>query len=457
MSIFREYDIRGIFGKDLTRDRVFAIGVFVGQRILSQGQRIVFVGFDARVHSQELLEWLGAGLEHGGVDVVEIGMVPTPVAYFCTYHEIDGICATSSIMITGSHNPPEYNGFKITIDRKPFYGSQIQSLRQEIESSNLVAIPRSRDRVCVDALSQYVAFLSTHFQSLENFPYAIALDYGNGVAGLGMERILENLGIHHQSLYANPDGTFPNHHPDPSEEKNLKDLKDLMRTQDLPIGLAFDGDGDRIALLTQNHHFKGDELGILFAKQIAQNKPNPLIIGEVKCSQVMYDAINAFGKGLMYKTGHSNLKVKLKELGADLAVEMSGHIFFHDRYYGYDDATYAGLRALELFVKKSPKELEDVIAQLPKVYATPEEKIPTTEEEKFEKIASLHQRLKNPPLGFPKIVEIIAIDGVRVVFEKGWGLVRASNTTPVLVTRFEAENEALAMEYKKALLKLLES
>lgn len=455
MSIFREYDIRGIFEKDLNKESVFAIGYHLADVIKKENETRVFIGYDARVHSLTLFDWLSDGLMSNGIEVFCIGMIPTPVAYFCTYHTIEQMQIKSSIMITGSHNPPEYNGFKITINQKPFYGQEIQALRAKIESAKIEYKAKNKAVQNINAIDMYIEYLSEHFKTLKDFKYTIALDYGNGVGALAMQKILDNLHIKHKDLYAEPNGNFPNHHPDPSEEKNLEDLKKVMQQDSIQIGLAFDGDADRIALLTTNHSFKGDELGVLFAREIAQTKEKPLIIGEVKCSQVMYDEINTFGKSFMYKTGHSNLKVKLKELDADLAVEMSGHIFFNDRYYGYDDAIYAGLRALELFLNKDVGQIEGAIKALPKLYSTPEEKINTTEERKFLAIEGLKEKLKNPPRDFPKIVEIVEIDGVRVIFEQGWGLVRASNTTPVLVTRFEAINETTALFYKKALLSLL--
>lgn len=455
MSIYREYDIRGIFEQDLTQDVVFKIGFFLGQTIRKKGQNQVIIGYDARVHSTILLEWLSNGLRHSEIEVFCVGMIPTPVAYFATFHTIESIACKNSIMITGSHNPPQYNGFKITIDQKPFYGSAIQEIKNKIQQSKLTYQAYPQALKPLNALKVYIDFLTKHFISLKNFSYPVALDYGNGVGALAMQEILKNLNINTTGLFATPDGTFPNHHPDPSEEENLEDLKQLMKEKNIPIGLAFDGDADRIALLNRGYALKGDELAILFTKQIASDGKKPLVIGEVKCSQIMYDTINQLGSSVMYKTGHSNLKIKLKELNAHLAVEMSGHMFFHDRYYGYDDAIYAGLRALELFLKDTPRDIDHFLQKLPKLFSTPEEKIQTSEEKKFIVIDQLKERLKNPPKDFPKILEVIDIDGVRVIFEDGWGLIRASNTTPVLVTRFEAINQEKADLYKKSLLSLL--
>ena len=462
MSIFREYDIRGIFEENLTKQSVFGIGALLGQRILSAGECAVAIGYDARTHSPILYEWLKDGFIASGVEVYFMGMIPTPVAYFATFHEIDsGVSAIkSSVMITGSHNPPQYNGFKITISQKPFYGEQIKALGVELagllEQGKLAYTASSVQAKPLNALEAYQDFLVAHFKKLEGFPYEVVFDYGNGVGAIGLESVLARLGIKHVSLYETPDGTFPNHHPDPSEEKNLADIKATMKERKIPIGIAFDGDADRVALMSENHNYKGDEMAILFARDMAKSIARPIVIGEVKCSQVMYDEINAIGQAVMYKTGHSNLKTKLKELNAHLAAEMSGHLFFYDRYFGYDDALYAGLRALELFVDSTPAQIESAINALPKLYSTDEEKIATTEEKKFTQITALKSALVNPPSSFPHIREIIDIDGVRVVFDEGWALVRASNTTPVLVTRFEATSQEALARYKDQVLSLLQ-
>lgn len=472
MNIFREYDIRGIYGESLTKEVVQHIGLLLGKRILASASKAVAIGYDARTHSPTLYEWLKDGFISSGVEVYFMGMIPTPVAYFATFasEKIDKEAnITSSVMITGSHNPPQYNGFKITIDRKPFYGDDIRNLGAELAQSELKALDTAQNQAKnLDALKNYEDFLVEHFARLEDFPYQIVLDYGNGVGALGLENVLSRLKIKHTSLYEKPDGTFPNHHPDPSEEKNLADIIKYMKENGTSIGIAFDGDADRIALMTQNHLYKGDEMAILFAREIAKITPNPTIIGEVKCSQIMYDEINSLGTAIMYKTGHSNLKVKLKELNAQMAAEMSGHLFFNDRYFGYDDALYAALRSLELFAMHTPSEVESSIKSLPKLYSTDEEKISTTEEEKFAKIANLKAKLEaiardsrditihtESHRRFPRIYDIIDIDGVRVVFENGWALVRASNTTPVLVTRFEAKSKEELEQYQNAIFSVL--
>ena len=556
MSIFREYDIRGIFGEDLNKNVVVQIGAELGREIMARGGRSVGIGYDARKHSPILFKWLCEGLGNsplelhsadlanfghsqtislvsrpkfaknyesqtenpsvvlnvdstesknspslaegarGWVDstkttkspqdariselqtselqIYDLGMIPTPVAYFSLYME-NGV--DSSIMITGSHNPPQYNGFKITILKKPFYGDDIRKFGEKIllDSTNAESSAFTPKAQNLDALNEYINFLTSHFKNLKNFPHKVAFDCGNGVAGIALKSILQNLNIPHLPLFFEPNGDFPNHHPDPSEDKNLIDLQNAMKENDIKIGIAFDGDADRIGLLTQSYHFKGDELAILFAKQIAKSstKPpiKPVVIGEVKCSAIMYSEINKFGNAIMHKTGHSNLKVKLAETNAHLAAEMSGHIFFNDRYFGYDDAIYASLRALELFLDSSIEGVENTIKSLPQMFSTSEEKIDSSEDKKFDIIKKLAKKLnkirsqqsanqnesdsQNAPQNFPKIIDIIEIDGIRVVFENGWGLIRASNTTPVLVTRFEAISRECAELYKAKMLSLL--
>ena len=553
MSIFREYDIRGIFGEDLNKNVVVAIGAELGREIIARGGRSVGIGYDARKHSPVLFKWLCEGIlgnsslelhsadlanfgrsqtislvsrpkfaenyesqtenpsvvlnddstesknspsfaegARGWVDstkttkspqdariselqtsdlqIYDLGMIPTPCAYYSLYMD-NGV--DSSIMITGSHNPPKYNGFKITILKKPFYGEDIRKLGEKIslDSGNAESSAFTPKAQNLDALNKYIDFLTAHFQNLKNFPHKVAFDCGNGVAGIALKSVLKNLNIPHLPLFFEPNGNFPNHHPDPSEDKNLIDLQNAMKENDIKIGIAFDGDADRIGLLTQSYHFKGDELAILFAKQIAKSgtKPpiKPVVIGEVKCSAIMYSEINKFGNAIMYKTGHSNLKVKLAETNAHLAAEMSGHIFFNDRYFGYDDAIYASLRALELFLDSSVEGVENTIKSLPQMFSTSEEKIDSAEDKKFEIIKKLAKKLnkirqnqsendsQNATQNFPQITDIIDIDGIRVVFENGWGLIRASNTTPVLVTRFEAINRECAELYKRQMLLLL--
>ncbi|KFN39115.1 MAG: phospho-sugar mutase [Sulfuricurvum sp. MLSB] len=443
MSIYREYDIRGIFEKELNEETITRLGYALAEEMRTFGEYVA-VGYDARSHSPVLFEYLTAGLNAGGIKVLGMGMVPTPVNYFCNYQSFEGITPCASVMITGSHNPSEYNGFKITIDKAPFFGESIYALGRKIDT--LPFPPKVQRQVTeIDALERYKRFMVESFAHLKGMKERIVYDCGNGVAGLALIDIFKELDLNAKGIYTDPDGTFPNHHPDPSEEHNLEDIKELLNREG-DIAFAYDGDSDRIAVLTRKNNIKGDMMALLFALKMK----NPTVIGEVKCSQVMYDTLRERGAtAVMYKTGHSNLKVKMKELHADLACEVSGHVFFADRYFGYDDAIYATLRMLELI--QDGIDLDGEIAKLPKVFSTEEIKVKTTEQEKFPLIAKLKELLKNPPEGFPSIREIIDVDGVRVIFDHGWGLVRASNTTPVLVTRFESTDEAEAKRYENAL------
>jgi phosphomannomutase/phosphoglucomutase len=448
MSIFREYDIRGIFEKELNDANVTRLGYALAEEMRKLGEYVA-VGYDARSHSPVLFEYLTAGLNAGGMKVLGMGMVPTPVNYFCNYQEFDGVTPCASVMITGSHNPSEYNGFKITINKAPFFGEQIYTLGRKIDVMEM-PIKVERHVVEIDALSRYKRFMVESFGHLRGMKERIVYDCGNGVAGLAVEEIFKELELSTKGIYVEPDGTFPNHHPDPSEEHNLEDIKKLL-AEEGDIAFAYDGDADRIAVLTPRNNIKGDMMALLFSLKMK----NPIVIGEVKCSQVMYDTLTTRGAtAVMYKTGHSNLKVKMKELHADLACEVSGHVFFADRYFGYDDAIYATLRMLELI--HEGVDLDAEIAKLPHVFSTEEIKVKTTEHEKFPLMAKLKELLQTPPASFPAIKDIIDVDEVRDIFDKGWGLVRASNTTPVLVTRFESTEQAEAVRYEEALNSLIQ-
>ena len=439
-SIFREYDIRGIFEKELNETSVKLIGYYLGRKI--GGDKVISIGYDARSHSPILRDYLTSGLNAAGCKVLDMGMVATPVNYYSNYIDFDGITTDASIMITGSHNPSEYNGFKITVDKSPFFGADIYALGDEIIANQNFVIDNNITKTDIDVKTPYINFMVKQFEHLKNFPQKIIIDGGNGVADTVITDIFDALAFNYEGLYLEPDGTFPNHHPDPSVEENLVDIKAAL-TKSGDIAFAYDGDADRIAVLTHKYNIKGDQMALLYTMKMEK----PTVIGEVKCSQVMYDELERRGaKAIMYKTGHSNLKVKMKETNADLACEVSGHIFFKHRYFGYDDAIYATLRMLELV--QDGIDLDAELDALPQVFSTEELKVETTEEEKFLIIAKVKELLKNPSSDFPKILNIIDVDGVRINFEKGWGLVRASNTTPVLVTRFESTDEDLAKEYE---------
>jgi phosphomannomutase/phosphoglucomutase len=440
-TIFREYDIRGIFEKELNEKSVKLIGYFLGQKI--KGDRVVAIGYDARSHSPILRDYLTSGLNRAGCRVLDMGMVATPVNYFANYISHDGIETDASIMITGSHNPSEYNGFKMTLDKAPFFGEDIYALGDEIMTNQEISIKDDVTSTLIDVKTPYINYMIENFSHLKGMDKKIVLDCGNGVADTVISDIFNALALDYTGLFMKPDGTFPNHHPDPSVEANLVDVKKaLAKSGD--IAFAYDGDADRIAVLTHKHNIKGDQMALLYAMKME----NPTVIGEVKCSQVMYDELERRGAtAIMYKTGHSNLKVKMRETGAELACEVSGHIFFKHRYFGYDDAIYATLRMLELV--HDGIDIDAEIEALPQVFSTEEIKVETTESQKFKIIDKVKELLKNPPENFPTIKSIIDVDGVRINFEKGWGLVRASNTTPVLVTRFESTDEVLAKRYER--------
>jgi phosphomannomutase/phosphoglucomutase len=447
-AIFREYDIRGIFEKELNSDIVKKIGYFLGKKV---GKEYVLVSFDARIHSPVLANWLISGFNKAGKKVILAGILPTGVNYFGNFQKLclDGIGSVevgAGVQITGSHNPPEYNGFKITLEKAPFFGEQIYNLGDEILESD-IEIEDNFEAIKYDLKSQYVNYISNQFSHLQRLDKKFVFDCANGVAGVVLRDILDRLKIkNYKIMYENPDGTFPNHHPDPSEEKNLIDIKKELKNFD--YGFAYDGDADRIAFLDKKYNYKGDILALFFAK----NMKNPTIISEVKATQIMYDEINKFGKAIMYKTGHSNLKVKIRETNADLAAEVSGHIFFNDRYFGVDDAIYVTFRLMELI--KDGFEFDKEYENLPKIYNTDELKVNTTEDKKFKIIDELKNRLFEDKEKL-KIKDIITVDGVRVIFENGWGLVRASNTTPVIVTRFEAKDEESLQEIQNTLMKYL--
>jgi phosphomannomutase/phosphoglucomutase len=447
-TIFREYDIRGIFQKELNEQIVKLIGYFFGKRV--KGEKIVAVGFDARLHSPILRDYLVSGLNFAGCRVLDMGLVPTPLNYFSNYIDIEGKYKTNaSIMITGSHNPKEYNGFKITLEKAPFFGKDIYSLGDEVLANIDLKIPTNTQKIDVDVKSSYIDFMVNEFKELKSLDKRIVIDCGNGVAGVVLPEIFNRLNLDYKALYIEPDGNFPNHHPDPSIEENLKDVKEALESSG-DIAFAYDGDADRIAVLTHKYNIKGDQLAILFAKLMDR----PTVIGEVKCSKIMYDELERMGaKAVMYKTGHSNLKVKMKELNADLACEVSGHIFFKHRYFGFDDALYATLRVLELL--KEEIDIDKELDSLPKLYSTEEIKVKTTDTEKFKIVDKIKELLKNPPEYLPEIKNIIIVDGVRVEFDEGWGLVRASNTTPILVTRFEATTSELAQKYQDSIERLI--
>ena len=448
-TIFRQYDIRGIINEDLNSLNSKLIGYFLGLTIKEkiENSPYIIVGYDIRTHSNMLFEALISGLNQSGCKVLNIGLVATGVNYFAAYQEYkinnQTIKPNASVMITGSHNAKKYNGFKITINNEPFFGDELLALYYKILENQNIKINDNFNFIEIDAKSLYVDYMINQFSHLKNFKTSFAVDCGNGVANTVLCEILDKLNLNYQGLHLTPDGEFPNHHPDPTNEKNLVDLKTLLK-DDCNLGFAYDGDADRIAVLTQNYNIKGDMLALLFSKTMK----NPVIIGEVTYSQNIFDELNHKTKTIMDKTGYSNLRLKLKELNADLAAEVSGHIFFNDRYYGFDDAIYATFRVIELLYKGI--DLDSELDKLPKVYTSENIEIEVTEKNKFLIIKKIEEKLNQIQRGFPIIKDILKIDGLRINFEYGWALIRASNTNALIMTKYEATSYATAMSYKNA-------
>ena len=448
-TIFRQYDIRGIVNEDLTQENSKLIGYFLGLTIKEKIKTTpyIVVGYDVRTHSNMLFEALISGLNLSGCKILNIGLVATGVNYFASFQEFvinnETIKPTASIMITGSHNAKKYNGFKITINNEPFFGDELLALYERILKNQNIEIPLNLDFIEIDVKKLYIDYMVNQFSHLKDFKIPFALDCGNGVANTVLCEILDKLNLNYQGIHLTPDGEFPNHHPDPTNEKNLEDLKTLLK-DDCNLGFAYDGDADRIAVLTQKYNIKGDMLALLFSKTMK----NPVIIGEVTYSQNIFDELNHDTKTIMDKTGYSNLRLKLKELNADLAAEVSGHIFFNDRYYGFDDAIYATFRVLELLYKGIDLDFE--LDKLPKVYTSSNIELEIEEKSKFLIIKKIEEKLNQIQRGFPIIKDILKIDGLRINFEYGWALIRASNTNAIIMTKYEATSYATAMSYKKA-------
>jgi len=434
-TIFREYDIRGIADSELLSPDIEQLGRGLGTYLRRKsGGHQINVGRDCRVSSTRLRDALVKGLRAAGCDVTDIGVVPTPVLYYSAQHWK----ASGAIMITGSHNPPEYNGFKTVCGPGTLHGEAIQDVRRLIEREDFE--PGSGILSAIDAVTPYVDEIAGQFQFSRRVK--LVADAGNGTAGPVIERIFKKLNVEATELFFEMDGKFPNHHPDPTVPANLTQLVDKVRETGAELGIAFDGDSDRIGAVDEKGDVVyGDLLLLIYAREILQRKPGATFIGEVKCSQVMYDEIAKLGgNGIMYKTGHSLIKAKMKEEHAELAGEMSGHMFFGDRYYGYDDALYAACRLIEI-VSRSGKPLSAQLAGVPKMVSTPEIRVDCPDELKFQIVQRVAEHFK-------KKYKTVDIDGVRILFPQGWGLLRASNTQPVLVMRFEATDEHLLKQYQ---------
>jgi len=433
-AIFREYDIRGIAGKDLTDVDVEEIGKAVGTYLTQRGHSKITVGRDCRTTSDLYTERVTRGLLSTGCDVVDLGVCPTPVFYFSIQH----FQKEGGVMVTASHNPPEYNGFKLCIGFDSIHGKGIQELRRIIDDKSYGQ--GNGTLSSADAVSPYKKYMENAINITR--PIKVGIDAGNGTAGVVAVPIIKGLGCEVHDMYCDMDGTFPNHEADPTVLNNMKDLAALVMEKGLDLGIGYDGDGDRIGVVDQKGNLVfGDKLIIIFSREILSRKPGATFISEVKCSQSMYDDIEKNGgRAIMWKTGHSLIKQKMKAEKAVLAGEMSGHMFFADRYFGYDDAIYASCRLLEI-LSGNGKEISDLLADVPETYTTPEIRVACPDEVKFDLVKHVteHYRKHNP---------VIDIDGARVLFENGWGLVRASNTEPALVLRFEALSEEKLNEIK---------
>ena len=434
-QIFREYDIRGIVGRDLTDEVAKELGMAFGAYLRQHGGNAASIGYDARPSSVGLCDAATEGLRSAGVDVVQIGLVPTPLLYFSLFElNVDG-----GLMITGSHNPPEYNGFKVALGRSTIYGEEIQALRRIIESGSYSSgAGKLTER---DVLPTYVEMVRQRVGRFDR-RLKVVLDAGNGTGGLTGPRLLRDLGADVFELYCDVDGSFPNHHPDPTIPANLTDLIDRVAGEGADVGIAFDGDADRIGVVDERGDIIwGDMLMILYAREVLASRPGETIIFEVKCSQALPEEIEkAGGVPLMWRTGHSLIKEKMKTTHAPLAGEMSGHIFFADEYYGFDDAVYAACRLVRL-LSRSGETLSQMLSDVPLYYATPETRVECPEEKKFEIVAELSRYFKQE-------YDTVDVDGVRILFGDGWGLVRASNTQSALVLRFEAATPERLEEIK---------
>ena len=427
-TILREYDIRGIVGSTLTEDDAYALGRSYGAKAHGEGARTVAVGRDGRTHSGMLEAELIRGLNDSGISVVSIGMGPSPMLYFATHYlDVDG-----GIQVTGSHNPADYNGFKMLLKGRSVYGAEIQEIGQRAASGHW-----HEGSGTIEEVDIREAYANRLLQDFSGKPFRIGWDAGNGAAGPILDMLVERLPGHHHVIFSQVDGTFPNHHPDPTVEANLADLKALVEREQLDFGIAFDGDGDRIGAVDGTGRvIWGDQLLMILAEPVLKEQPGATIIADVKASQTLFDRIAELGgKPLMWKTGHSLIKAKMKETGAPLAGEMSGHIFFKHRWYGFDDALYAAVRLIEA-VSSSGKSLTEIMDAMPKSVATPEMRFQVDEVRKFAIVDEVRDRLSADG------AKVDATDGVRVSTEDGWWLLRASNTQDVLVARAEAADES---------------
>ena len=434
--IFREYDIRGLVDKDLTIEVVELLGLGLGTMIRRKGGTSIVVGRDCRESSTRFRDALAKGLTATGLDVYDVGVVPTPLTYFAANTlPVDGLA-----MITGSHNPKEFNGFKIGAGKTTFHGPEIKELRRLIEAKDFATSSKPGKVTPYDIITPYNHFIRQTVK-VGRKGMKIVIDAGNGTGGAIAVPLFESMGFDVVPLFCDMDADFPNHHPDPTVVENLQDLIKKVKEVKAEVGIAYDGDSDRIGVIdNEGNVLWGDQLMVLFSRYVLKESPGAAIIGEVKCSYTMYDDIAKHGgRPIMWKAGHSLIKSKMKEEHAELAGEMSGHIFFKHRYFGFDDAVYASARLLEILTQEK-QSMSQLLADVPKTFASPELRFDTTEEKKFAMVKRATEILRDAGH------KVVDVDGVRVTFPDGWGLIRASNTQPILVLRYEASTEARVKE-----------
>lgn len=426
-GIFREYDIRGVVGVDITEADAVSIGMAYGTLLQKHGNKKVTVGRDCRTSSDLYSKRFIEGIVATGCDVIDIGVCPTPVLYFSIHH----LKTQGGAMVTASHNPPEYNGFKLMSGFDSIHSQGLQDLRKLIEKKEYATGKGTVEKI--DVTTPYMEYIQENISISKKLN--IGVDAGNGTGGVTALPVLKALGCGVYDIYCDMDGQFPNHPADPTVKKNMKDLIALVKEKKLDLGVGYDGDADRIGIVDENGEIiYGDQLMIIFAREILSRKPEATFISEVKCSMVMYNDIEKHGgRAIMWRTGHSLIKKKMKEENAELAGEMSGHMFFKDRYFGFDDALYATCRLLEI-IADTKKTVSELLSDLPETYTTPEIRVDCADDDKFEVVRQITELFK-------KKQDVIDIDGMRALYDDGWGLVRASNTQPALVLRFEALTE----------------
>ncbi len=427
--VFREYDLRGIVGKEIMDDDVFVLGKTFGTYMVRQNKSRVVVGRDCRLSSEKYRNLLVEGMLTAGLNIIDVGVCPTPLLYFALRHlEREG-----GVMVTASHNPPEYNGFKICNGHDTISGPEIQRVRELMDSRDFAA---GKGEVrSYDIVAPYLDYVLGNVKLARGL--RVGVDAGNATGGPIAVPLLKRLGCEVFPIFCEMDGTFPNHEPDPTVIENMEDLAKLVRKEKLDVGIAYDGDCDRLGVIDHRGEIVfGDKLMIVFAREILSRRPGTTFISEVKCSKTLYDDIEERGgKVVMWKAGHSLIKAKMKEVGAVLAGEMSGHVFFKDRYFGFDDGIYSSCRLIEILAR-SGKTIPELLEGIPETYTTPEIRVPCPDELKFQVVEAAKQYFAE------KRFKIIDVDGARIVFPDGWGLVRASNTQPVLVLRYEADSPA---------------